>query len=121
MVMNSKLREVDFSKKAAAQDMLAIIMKKKGLSAQAALLSCISNENYHSIITSGWANMAYSHWGHADLDRDWLELENPVFYVSMSEEQEKNLFAVCYAENVRIDMALCFFLVFEMQKIGYHI
>ena len=84
--------QLDFTNLCAAQDMIAIIQKERN-----------------------------SLWGHDDPERKWLFLNSPKVDVEFSETDIKYLKKVAKAEKVKAVTAVCYFLVFTMQSLGYHI
>ena len=99
--------QLDFTNLCAAQDMIAIIQKERNCTVQEAILFSI--------------NFAYSLWGHDDPERKWLFLNSPKVDVEFSETDIKYLKKVAKAEKVKVATAVCYFLVFTMQSLGYHI
>lgn len=113
--------QLDFTNLCAAQDMIAIIQKERNCTVQEAVLFSINSANCKSIMDTGWASIAYSLWGHDDPERKWLFLNSPKVDVEFSETDIKYLKKVAKAEKVKVVTAVCYFLVFTMQSLGYHI
>ena len=113
--------QLDFTNLCAAQDMIAIIQKERNCTVQEAILFSINSANCKSIMATGWASIAYSLWGHDDPERKWLFLNSPKVDVEFSETDIKYLKKVAKAEKVKVATAVCYFLVFTMKSLGYHI
>lgn len=60
-------------------------------------------------------------WGHADLERDWSEMENPCVEVELSEEKINILNNISKIYKVNAEIAVSYFLIFTMDSLGYHI
>ena len=112
---------IDFSKETDAQDMLSKIMKKKNLTPEKALLSTITQKNCVTILSTGWAGMAVSLWGHADPDGEREKMEDPIVKIKLSKDKERLISIVMEKENVSFDEALLYFMIFTLESLGYHI
>lgn len=112
---------LNFTMSLAAQDMICIIMEKKKLSNLEAIKYAINKNMYEKIIKTGWASIAFDLWGHDDPDREWKKLENPIIKLEIDTEQEILLLDIASRENVDMETAVGFFLIFVMDSLGYHI
>lgn len=113
--------KLDFSEDLSAQDMLSTIMKEKNLTAEKAVLSCITQKNCVTILATGWADMAVSLWGHADPDKEYEELAKPRFEIKPSVDKIRLLEIVMEKERVPLDTAVLYFMIFTLESLGYHI
>ena len=113
--------KLDFSKDLSAQDMVSTIMKEKNLTAEKAVLSCITQKNCVTILATGWADMAVSLWGHDDPYREFEELENPKFEIKLSKDKVELLEIVMQKERVPLKDAILYFMIFTLESLGYHI
>ena len=111
----------NFTQHYAAQDMINIIAKDKQLSLQSAIGYSITKKNYTDIIKNGWADIALSLWGHADLEREWEELENPCLEVDLDAEQSNLVNEISIKYKVDFEEAVSYFLIFTMHSLGYHV
>lgn len=127
---NSKKRRnvpkivLDFSNDENAQDMLRKIMNDKGLSAEKAILSCITQKNCISVLTNGWAEMALSLWGHAnwgDPTATKEKLENPIVEIKLSKDKEYLISSIMETINVSLKKAVLYCMLFALESLGYHI
>jgi hypothetical protein len=112
---------VDFSNDIDAQDMLSKIMKKKNLTSEKALLSTITQKNCLTILTTGWASIAVSLWGHADPDGEREQLEDPIIKFKLSKDKARLISIVMEKENVSSYEAILYFMIFTLSSLGYHI
>ena len=113
--------KLDFSKDLGAQDMVSTIMKEKNLTAEKAVLSCITQKNCVTILATGWADMAVSLWGHDDPEREFQKLENPKFEIKLSKDKIELLEIVMQKERVPLGKAVLYFMIFALESLGYHI
>ena len=104
-----------------AQDMICTIMKEKNLTPAKAVLSSITQRNCVTILSTGWAGMAVSHWGHANPDREWQTLENPVVELKLSKDKERLVAIVMEKEKISLAETLQYFMIFSLETLGYHI
>ena len=105
----------------AAQDMIRIIMKEKGLSAKEAIAFSISFEMHKKILKEGYASIALEFWGHEDPDRKWDVLEDPIIELELGKLSESLIKDISDKQNVDIETAICYFLIFTMESLGHHI
>ena len=113
--------QLDFSDYDAAQDMITIIEMEKSLSPIDAIKFCINQDTYNQILKTGWASIAVSLWGHDDPEREWSKMKTPYLEVEIEEDKQKLVDDIVLKEKVDIEMAISYFLIFTMQKMGYHI
>ena len=112
---------VDFSDDANAQDMLSKIMRHKNLAPDKAILSTITQKNCVNILSTGWADMAVSLWGHADHSEVCEKLDNSKIEVKLSKDKTRLLGIVMEKEGVSITDAILYFMIFTLEALGYHI
>lgn len=112
---------VDFTDDIKAQDMLITIMKDKRLTDTKALLSSINRKNLLDILSSGWAEVAVSLWGHDDPYKNFNKLNNPKIKVKLSLEKTNLLQIVMEKEKVSLTTAILYFMIFDLQSLGHHI
>ena len=113
--------QLDFSNHDAAQDMITIIEKDKGLSPIEAINFCIDQDMYDRILETGWASIALNLWGHGDPEREWNKMETPYLDIKIDESKKKLIHNIALKEKVDIETAVSYFLIFTMDKMGYHI
>ena len=113
--------QLNFSNHRAAQDMIRIIEKDKGLSAVEAINFCINQNVYKRILETGWASIALNLWGHDDPEREWSKMDNPYLDVDIEESKLKLVNDIAMKEKTDIETSICYFLIFTMEKMGYHI
>ena len=104
----------------AAQDMIVIIMQEKNVSADEAVAHALNDENYLAIVSVEWVKVALSLWGHEDWERKWNKL-NEVLEIEIDDHKEHLLKDIMEREEVSIEDAICYFLIFMMDSLGYHI
>lgn len=104
-----------------AQDMICTIMKEKNLTPAKAVLSSITQRNCVTILSTGWAGIAVSHWGHDNPDREWKTLENPVVELKLSKDKERLVAIIMEKEKISLPEALQYFMIFSLDALGYHI
>ena len=112
---------LDFSEDINAQDMLSKIMKHKNSTPDKAILSTITHKNCVTILTTGWAGMAVSLWGHADPDGEREKLENPKVEIKLSKDKARLVAIVMAAEKVSYTEAILYYMIFTLEALGYHI
>lgn len=113
--------KLNFKKNPAAQDMISIVMRDKGLSEKDAVEFSINHEMYRKIVEEGYASIAFSLWGHGDPERKWVKIKNPIIEINVDEEKERLIADIANRENVNTEMAVSYFLIFMMDYLGYHI
>ena len=112
---------INYADDEIAQDMICTIMKETNLTPEKAILSSITQKNCVTILSTGWAGMAVSLWGHDNPDRDWQTLENPVVEFKLSKDKERLVAIVMEKEKISLPDALLYFMIFTLSSLGYHI
>ena len=113
--------KLNFTEHEAAQDMIEIIKKEKELSTQDAILYAINDKNCKTILSTGWASMALDLWGHGDPDREWSNMAQSDVEVAMTDKNMELITKIMKKEEVDIETAVSYFLIFTMESLGYHI
>lgn len=101
--------------------MIRIIMREKALSAQDALTFAINRDMHQKILEEGYASIALDLWGHDNPERVWDTLVDPVVDLKLDKLQERLIEDISERENVDYETAICYFLIFTMDYLGYHI
>jgi hypothetical protein len=109
---------LDFSKNRKAQDMIAIIMKEKKLSPEDALKYAINIDIYNEILNKGYGCIALDMWHHFCKLR---KLDDAIFKVDFDKHQEEMISDIEKHEKVDTETSICYFLIFTMDALGYHI
>lgn len=112
---------LNFKDNLAAQDMIRIIMREKGVSAKEAIEFSANREMHQKILKEGYASIALGLWGHDDPEREWDVLDEPVFELELDKLRERLVEDIAEKENVDVETAICYFLIFTMDFLGYHI
>ena len=112
---------LDFTDAIEAQDMISKVMKHKNLPPEKAILSCINQKNCLNVLSTGWAGMAVSLWGHADPDGEREKLENPKIQIKVTKDKADLLSIVMKEEKVSVIDAVLYFMIFTLEALGYHI
>jgi len=112
---------LNFAKRLDAQDMVRIVMDAKGLSATEAIAFSVNRDIYDCIIRTGWASIALGLWGHGDPDRKWKKLGEPHIKIEFDELSQQLVSDIMKKENVKVETAISYFLIFTMESLGYHI
>lgn len=60
-------------------------------------------------------------WGHDDPECDWLSLDNPLLEFNIEEDKLNLIQAVAAKEDIGIETAVSYFLLFTMESLDYHI
>ena len=126
------LLKMNFENEWEAQDMISILTSKYNISAEEAILSVITEKNFKRIMKEGWAELAVNNWFiHNNNDNIWEqdgtyaisynELKNPLVDIDFSPKQINMIDAVKHYEKVEIEKVISYFLIFEMESLGYHI
>lgn len=115
------IMKLDFESHPEAQDMIKIIEKDKGLPAPDAIRFSINQDIYNEIVKASWASIALSMWGHDDPYRKWSRMDTPYVEVEIEENKKKLVNDIAKKEDVDIETAVCYFLLFTMDAMGYHI
>lgn len=115
------MTKLNFTKHHAAQDMIKLIEKDKGLSATEAIKFSINSEMYKQIIESGWTGIALDLWGHDNPEREWEVMETSCVEIDLDEERLKLVNDIMKKEKKDIETAVAYFLIFTMDSLGYHI
>lgn len=112
---------LDFTNNLKAQDMIKLIGKKKNLSEKEAILLSVNKKNYEKILKTGYSSIALSLWGHSNPDREMEKIENPIIEVNFDEDSLNAIREVLAKEKVDMEKAISYFLLYEMESLGYHI
>lgn len=112
---------LDLRNNAAAQDMIRIIMREKDLSAKDAVAFAVNRDIHQKILKEGYASIALDLWGHDNPERIWDTLSNPVVDLELDKLQERLIEDISEKEKVNYETAICYFLIFTMDYLGYHI
>lgn len=112
---------INYADDKIAQDMICTIMEEKNLTPAKAILSSITQRNCVTILSTGWAGIAVSHWGHDNPEREWQTLENPVVELKLSKDKERLVAIVMEKERISLAEALQYFMIFSLEALGYHI
>jgi len=114
--------KLNLSRHKAAQDMIRLIEKEKGLSTSAAIDYAVNSRAYNRIINTGLGPIALPIWGHGEFKkREWFTLDNPSIKIELSEEKLQMIRKVAEVEKSSIETAVSYFLLFTMEALGYHI
>ena len=92
--------KLDFSTHPAAQDMIRIVMAKKGLSAKEAIDFAVNREMADRILQTGWGSIALGLWGHGGPMREWDVLDDPMIEMEFDELREGLINEVIAKEKV---------------------
>lgn len=112
---------IDFTNDINAQDMLAKIMKEKNLNAEKAILSSITQKIFVRIIEVDWGSVALSLWGHANPNREWEKLDDPIVKFKLSKDKERLISLIMEKEDISFETAILFFMLFTLESLGYHV
>lgn len=113
--------KLDLRNNAAAQDMIRIIMREKNLSAEDAVAFAVNRDMYQKILKAGYASIAFDLWGHDNPERVWDALSTPVLDLKFDKLQENLIEGISEKESVDYETAICYFLIFTIDYLGYHI
>ena len=112
--------KLDLKSNAAAQD-IRIIMKEKELSAQDVVVFAVNRDMHQKILKQGYASIALDLWGHDNPGQVWDTLAVPVVDLKFDKLQERLIEDISEKQNVDYETAICYFLIFTMDSLGYHI
>ena len=112
---------LDFCDDVIAQDMLSTIMQEKNLTPEKAILSSITQKNCIALLSTGWADMAVSLWGHDDPYKENKTIDNPRVEIKLTKDKLRLLEIVMEKERVPMERAVLYFMIFALQSLGYHI
>jgi len=112
---------LDLKNNLAAQDMIRIVMREKNLSPKEAIEFSINREIHQKILKEGYASIALDLWGHDDPEREWNVLDDPIFELNLDKLQERLIEDIAEKEDVDTETTVCYFLIFTMDFLGYHI
>lgn len=115
------MSNINFSEHLDAQDMIKIIMKDKGLSAEDAVKFSVNKTIYQRIRKTGYASIALDLWGHDDPEREWNVLDAPIIDVEFDKLSKNLIDDIMEKEKVNFEIAIAYFLLFTMEALGYHI
>lgn len=106
----------------AAQDMIKLIEKEKGLSTSAAIDFAVNSRTFHQIVNTGFGPIALPIWGHGETgQRKWLTLDDPRIDIDFDEKKLQLINEVATMEKTNPETAVSYFLLFTMEALGYHI
>ena len=126
------IRIIDLKNEYEAQDMISILLKKNNTTEEKVILSVINEKNFKRIVDEGWARLAVRNWfihnnndNMAYIDGNYAisftELKSPKIEIDFKPKQIDFLEAIMFHEKVKIEEAISYFLIFEMESLGYHI
>ena len=101
--------------------MIRIIMREEDLSAKDAVTFAVNRDMHQKILDAGYASIALDLWGHDNPERVWDTLSNPVVDLELDKLQERLIKDISEKEDVDYETAICYFLIFTMDYLGYHI
>lgn len=113
--------KLNFKNNPAAQDMIRIVMKEKGLSAKEAIEFSVNREMHQKILEEGYASIAFDLWGHDNPGREWEVLDDSIINFEIDNLRERLIEDIIEKQKVDIETAICYFLIFTMDFLGYHI
>ena len=113
--------KLDLNKNAAAQDMIRIIMHDKSLLPDEAVKFAINRQMHQKILQEGYSSIAFDLWGHDNPEREWDKLDNPIIEVDLDKLSTRLVEDIMEKEDVSAELAVCYFLIFTMDYLGYHI
>lgn len=115
------MTKLDLTNNLAAQDMIRIVMREKGLSTKEAIEFCINCDMHQKILKEGYASIALDLWGHDDPYRKWEILDEPIIELELDELKEHLVEDIAEKQEADIETAICYFLIFTMDFLDYHI
>lgn len=124
IMSDNKKREsilINFTNYEASQDMIKMIMKEKNKTADKAILSSITKNNFVKIIDTPWIDIALGHWGHDNYDRKFETLDNPIVEFKLTKEKERLINIIMENKNVSFNLAIMYFVIMELDSLGYHL
>ena len=89
-------------------------MKEKELSAQDVVVFAVNRDMHQKILKQGYASIALDLWGHDNPGQVWDTL-------AVDKLQERLIEDISEKQNVDYETAICYFLIFTMDSLGYHI
>ena len=107
--------QLDFTNHKEAQDMIKIIAQEKILSITEAVQFAITPDIYRRALDTGWGAHALPVWGHSDHRRIWQKFDNPKIEVELKSEEFRLLENLAQTEDVDIETAVAYFLIFSMR------
>ena len=115
------LLKLNFTNHKEAQDMIKLIAQEKNLSVTESVQFAINFDNYRCALETGWGAHALPFWGHSDYRRIWQRIDNPKIEVELKSEKFRLLEDLAQKEDVDVETAVAYFLLFSMEALGYHI
>ena len=115
------LFKLNFTNHKEAQDMIKLIAQEKNLSVTEAVQFAITPDIYRRALDTGWGAHALPVWGHSGQRRIWQRLDNPKIEVGLKSEEFRLLENLAQVEDVDIETAVAYLLIFSMEALGYHI
>lgn len=112
---------LNFKDNINAQDMIRIIMKEKNLTEEESVDFAVNEFRYMDVMEKRYADIALDLWGHEDPDREFATINKPILKLDLGERKEKLVKNVSRRFEVDIETAVCYFLIFTMDFLGYHI
>ena len=119
--LNTITVSLDFTNDGIGQDMILTIMKDKKMTAEEAIKSCITDANLLIAVKTGWASIAVSLWGHATPDKKFKNLDTPLIKVMLDGGEKSILDAMIGKEAHSYEEAVLQLMIFDLEKLGYHI
>ena len=115
------MKSINFTERFDAQDMIKIVMDKKGLSAQESIKFSVNRSIHQHILKTGYASIALDLWGHDNPEREWVELDEPIIDIEFDKLSQNLINDIMEKEEVDFETAVTYFLLFTMEILGYHI
>lgn len=107
----------------AMQDLVRAISTEMKLSPTDAVIASITRENLQKAVKEGYGSIAVGLWGH-DNGFEFTPLDNPVLHLDIPEPESKrikNFMKAMDREETTVDDAIFEFLIFQADKLGFHI
>ena len=83
--------------------------------------SSLSSNLLHRDNQRKYASIAFDLWGHDDPTREWETLEEPIMDLELDKLRSRLVEDIAEKQDVDAETAICYFLIFTMDFLGYHI
>ncbi len=103
------------------QDMVMNLVNETGLSIKESIENAINRDNYNKIIDNDYAAMAYSTWNHEDPFKEKLTTEINSIEIEITDMYHELFLKVMDIENTDINTTTAYFLLFELEGLGFNI
>ena len=109
----------EFNNHKEAQDMIVTLSSEMNLSYSEAIKSALSSANLANI-KKGFIHIAYPMWRHEDFDYTFKKMTSSEVEIDVSDKEFIRIAYVAMKNEVDINKSIDYFVLSELESLGYH-